>query len=323
MKQETVDKTNYLRLRGQKKPLSQIIAVGGGKGGVGKSFMSSSIALFLSQMGYKTKIIDLDLGAANIHTYLGLPTPKVGIDNYIKNPHMKLHQVATKTAFPNLELISCATDDPNVLEYSEFDRSRLMSGIYHMDADFIILDLSAGTHYTTLDFFLMASHPLVVMTPEPVSVENAYRFIKSSFFRRIKRFEFQLNLQDEINRIMAQKEELGVRSPGDLLYYLEKNEPERGVELQKLMQKFRIGLVLNQGRSQRDLELAPSIKSVCMKYFGISCDLLGQVEHDNAVWQSLRRRKHLLVDCPQSRLYTQLMAISRTFTKSQTKKAVV
>ncbi len=323
MKQQKVEKSKYLHLRGQKKPKSHIIAVGGGKGGVGKSFVSSSLALFLSQMGYKTILIDLDIGAANLHTYLGLNTPENGINQFLSTPHMKLMQSKMDTNFKNLELISCASDALETPCLSESGRSRLMSSIYNLEADYVILDLSAGTQTSTLDFFLMATQHIVVFTPEPVSVENTYRFIKSAFYRRIKRFEFQLNLESEISMIMGKKDEYGVRTPGDLIHYLCKHNPEKGSELEKLMSQFKINIILNQGRSQKDLELAPSLESVCRKYFGISCELLGQVEYDNAVWQSLRRRKHLLVDCPTSRLYTQLMSISRTLTKPHHRKAVV
>lgn len=313
----------YLHMRGQKKPKSHIIAVGGGKGGVGKSFVSSSLAIFLSQMGHKTILIDLDIGAANIHTYLGMNPPENGINEFLKKPHMKLQQFVTPTSYRNLELISCASDSLDAPHLTESGRSRLMSSIFNLEADYIVLDLSAGTHATTLDFFLMASQHVVVFTPEPVSVENAYRFIKSAFYRRVKRFEFQLNLEDEIAMIMERKNDFGVRTPGDLIHYLGKNNPEKGGELEELMNRFKIDIILNQGRSQKDLELAPALESVCRKYFGIPCEMLGQIEYDNAVWQSLRRRKHLLVDCPTSRLYTQLMGISRSLVKSKKRKAVV
>lgn len=323
LKQQKEKNAKYLHLRGQKKPKSHIIAVGGGKGGVGKSFVSSSLALFLSQMGYKTVLVDLDIGAANLHTYLGIDTPKKGINEFLNTSHMKLIQAKTPTTFKNLDLISCASDALEAPHLSESGRSRLMSSIYNIDADYVILDLSAGAQISTLDFFLMASQHIVVFTPEPVSVENAYRFIKSAFYRRIKRFEFQLGLENEISMIMKRKDEFGVRTPGDLIHHLGKHNPEKGGELEVLMSKFKIDIVLNQGRSQKDLELAPALESVCRKYFGIPCELLGQIEYDNAVWQSLRRRRHLLVDCPTSRLYTQLMSISRALTKQQKRKAVV
>jgi flagellar biosynthesis protein FlhG len=305
----------YIVQRGHREPASRLIAVGGGKGGVGKSFISSSLAIFLSQMGYKTVLMDLDLGGANLHTYLGQGLPEVGINEFLANPNLKLEQVAKKTFFKNLFLISGASENYDSVELSKVQKSRLMSEIFKMKADFVIMDLSAGTHALTLDLFLMAQEKVVVMTPEPVSIENAYRFIKSCFYRRIRRFEYQLNLQEELKEIMRNRKRIGIRTPGDLLHYVQSNYPEAGEDLSDLMHKLSLNIVLNQGRTQNDMKLAPSIRSVCNKYFGINCELLGEIEYDNAVWQSLRQKKHLLVESPHSRLYTQLMKVARQLAK--------
>ena len=62
-------------VRGSGVPASIIVAVGGGKGGVGKSFLSTNIGIFLANMGFNTVIVDCDLGAPNVHTCLGEPPP--------------------------------------------------------------------------------------------------------------------------------------------------------------------------------------------------------------------------------------------------------
>lgn len=316
-------KPQYIVQRGHSTPASRLIAVGGGKGGVGKSFVSSSLAIFLSQMGYKTVLIDLDLGGANLHTYLGQGLPETGINEFVMNPKLKLKDVAERTHFQNLTLISGASENYDVAELTNVQKSRLMSEIFKLEADFVVLDLSAGTHSLTLDLFLMAQDKVVVMTPEPVSIENAYRFIKSCFYRRIKRFEYQLGLHQELKETMENRKKLKIRTPGDLLHYMKKNYPDEGTKLSELMDTLSLSIILNQGRSQNDLKLAPSIKTVCNKYFGINCDLLGEIEYDNAVWQSLRHKKHLIAENPQSRLYTQLMRVARKLAGNKKHKAVV
>lgn len=192
-----------------------------------------------------------------------------------------------------------------------------------MKADFIILDLSAGTHSTTLDFFLMAPEQILAVTPDPSSIENAYRFIKSAFFRKIKRYEFQLNLGNLIGDLMANKSEHGIRSPADLLYFVSKKDPENGERLAKLMSTLNIHIVLNQVRTMSEVALGPSIESVCRKYFGINAHFLGHLEYDNAVWQSLRKKRHLLLEYPHSRVYAQLLGIARTIAGPKAKKAVL
>lgn len=314
---------DFTFLRGQVDPLATIIAVGGGKGGIGKSFVSSSLAIFLAHMGFETTLVDLDLGAANLHTSLGVGLPEIGINEYLENPNLSLQDVTTKTIYPRLSLIAGSTENYNATNVSDEQKTRLMSSLYKLNTKFIVLDLSAGTHDTTIDFFLCATRRLVVMTPEPSSIENAYRFMKASFYRRLKRFEFQLHLQDLIEGVMSNKNEWGIRSPSDLLRVVCEQDPTNGERLRRLMDQMQFELILNQSRSFKDSELGPQMKSVCQKYFGVPCDLIGQLEYDNAVWQSLRKKKPLLIEYPHSRLYAQLLSISRRLTANHSKKVAV
>jgi flagellar biosynthesis protein FlhG len=305
------DDNSPIQLRGQVEPKSHIIAIGGGKGGVGKSFISSSLAIFLAHMGYKTCAIDLDLGSANLHTSLGAGLPPKGVGDLILNPQMQLEDLVSPTPFPNLSIISGASDDLMMADIPIADRSKLMSSIFNLDTDFIILDLSAGTHQSTIDFFLMAQTKLVVMTPDPSSIENAYRFMKAAFHRRIKRFEFQLQIEELVADIMANKAKYSVRSPSDLIKAITEVDGPKGAKLQSLMTQMEFQIVLNQARSYKEAELGASVQSVCNKYFGVPCSVIGQIEHDNAVWQSQRKRRHLLIEYPYSRLYAQLMGMAR------------
>jgi flagellar biosynthesis protein FlhG len=180
---------DFSPLRGRIEPGSTIIAVGGGKGGVGKSFISSSIAIFLAQLGYETTAVDLDLGGANLHTSLGLPLVNRGINEFIVDPDTEFSSLLQPTHWPKLKIVSGSSEILDIANVDENQRSRIMSAIFRHKCDFTVLDLSAGTHHSTLDFFLMAKHKVVVFTPEPSSIENAYRFLKASFFRKLRRYE--------------------------------------------------------------------------------------------------------------------------------------
>jgi flagellar biosynthesis protein FlhG len=313
----------YQFVRGQVEPDATIIAVGGGKGGIGKSFVSSSIALFLANQGHETYLIDLDLGGANLHTTLGEGVPKTGINEFISNPSLTLPEVAHKTAFPNLKLVSGSTEHVDMADINEQARTRLMSSIFRLKSKYVVLDLSAGTHNSTLDFFLLATHKVVVFTPEPSSIENAYRFLKSAFYRKIRRYEAQLHLNDLVAKLMTKRDDIGLRSPSDLLKHILLSDPENGLKLQAMMGDLNFEIILNQVRTLKDVDLGPSIQGVCTKYFGIPFSYLGHVEHDNAVWQALRKRRHLLYEYPHSRVYAQMMAISRRLSAPHSRKAMV
>lgn len=314
---------DFSLLRGQVDSHATIIAVGGGKGGVGKSFVSSSLSIFLGHLGFKTLLVDLDLGAGNIHTCVGEGLPNLGINEFLKDPKFTLADVASTTRFPNLSIITGCSEVEDTANITEEQKSRLMSALYTYKSDFIVLDLSAGTHQSTLDFFLMAQRKIVVVTPEPSSIENAYRFMKGVFYRRLKRFEYQLHLGGLIENIMAEKTRWGIRSPADLLQVVCKEDPSNGERLKTVMDGVHFELILNQARSLRDNELGPQIKSVCLKYFGIPCHFLGHIEHDNAVWQSVRKKRPLVIEYPHSRLYAQVLAISRRIANARTKTAAL
>ena len=64
--------------------MSKLISIASGKGGVGKSFCSSSLALSLSAAGYRTLLVDADLGGANLHNFVGLKVPGIGLYNFIR-----------------------------------------------------------------------------------------------------------------------------------------------------------------------------------------------------------------------------------------------
>ena len=314
---------DFAHTRGRVNSASTIIAVGGGKGGVGKSFVSSSLSIFLAHLGYETLAIDLDLGGANLHTTLGLPLNQAGINEFILNPHLDLKSLAQTTRWHKLKVISGSSEATDVANIDELQRSRLMSSIIRYPSEFIVLDLSAGTHHSTLDFFLMAKHKVVVFTPEPSSIENAYRFLKASFFRKLRRYERQLQLKDQIDELLSNRDSLKIKSPADLMKNLVKREPVLGSKLQDLISDLNFEIVLNQARTRQEIDMGLALQSVCNRYFGFPCEFLGGLDYDNAVWQALRQRHHLLSANPQSHLYAQLMGIARKIAKTQPTRAVV
>ena len=316
-------KRGHAALRGESSSASRIIAVGGGKGGVGKSFVSSSLSIFLANMGFNTIVVDLDLGAANLHTSLGEGIPKRSLLDLVSNPSLKLEDIAIATRFPRLRLVSGANDSLEMANTQINNLSKIMSSIYNQKADYIVLDLSAGTHASTLDFFLMAQEHIVTVTPEPSSVENAYRFMKACFYRQIRRFERQLHLHSKIRNIMHTPKNYGVRSPADLLRAVQSEDEVNGRRLIQHMETLEYKIILNQIRTTRDADIGSAMSTIIQRYFGLPAEFLGALDYDNAVWQSLRKKKPLLLESPQIHLYNQILKISRNIAHPVAKKIVV
>lgn len=293
----------------------QIWAIGGGKGGVGKSLISSSIAYTLARLKQSTIAIDLDLGGANLHTVLGQPPPARCLSDFLNAKVPELNQCVIATPYPELKLIAGAKDDLNITQISEDLKTNLMRQIQMLDAQFVILDLGAGTSQYTLDFFNMADVGILTVLPEPTSIENAYRFLKASYYTRILREPRFTSIHPLVEAAMTPNNKMGIQTPSDLFNEVSFAQPNLSVELKSFIQQFRPKLVLNQTRTQTDIDVGFSMKSVAKKYFGIELDYLGFLEYEPNVWQSVRRMRPILADYPHSRIASHVERICQYLLK--------
>lgn len=159
------------------KPLGKVLAVTSGKGGVGKTFVSANLAAALAKRGHRVLVLDADLGLANLDVVLNL------------YPKLTLHDVFTGKAKLEEAIVrapggfSVLLAGSGMVEYSRLtsevrdDFLRIMSGLIP-HYDIIILDTGAGISDVVLFAVSLASEVLVVATPEPTSLTDAYATIK-------------------------------------------------------------------------------------------------------------------------------------------------
>lgn len=281
---------------------NQIWAVGGGKGGVGKSLVTANTSICLALMGYKVVTVDLDLGGANMHTCLGIPIPEKTLSDYISKKVSDINDLVVPTPIKNLKIISGAQDELGMANLRNMHKNKILSKLGALDADYVLLDLGAGTSFNTLDFFISADKGILVILPEPTSIENTYRFIKSVYHRRLKMIEELLDMQPLINQAMNSKISTGQSTPVELVKKVIELNPEMGQKLQHEIGKFQPQIIMNQVRSQNDIDIGFSIKNVCHRYFGIDINYLGYLDYDATVWQSVKKRRPLLMEYPNSKL---------------------
>lgn len=295
--------------------VKQIWAIGGGKGGVGKSLIASSLAIALSRLGNKVVAIDLDLGGANLHTSLGVDLPRQTLSDFFSGRAESLQECVSPSGITNLEIISGAQDSVGVANLKHAQKVRLMESVRELDADYLVFDLGAGTNSNTVDFFLYSDLGLIVLLPEPTSIENAYRFIKSTYYRRLRLSPKLAEVRELITMAMDAKNPMGIRTPSDLFREVNKVNPEAGMHLKQEIEKFRLKLIVNQARTQTDVDIGFSVKSVCKKYFGIEMDYVGYLDYDSAVWQAVRRKRPILLEFPNSQLVSSVERITNYLVK--------
>ncbi|MBI1948296.1 MAG: P-loop NTPase [Deltaproteobacteria bacterium] len=280
----------------------QIVAVGGGKGGVGKTLLAANLALALADRGQRVLLVDADLGSANAHTVLGLPAPLATLSDFLERK-ADLGALAVSTPYANLRFVSGALDDVGAANPQHQSKMRLLRKLSGFDADFLVLDLGAGTGFNTLDFFLIASCGILVVLPEPTSVENAYRFLKAAFFRRLAVVEKAFGIKDLVDEARAQKNRLNIKTPADLLRAVAERDPEVGAQVQQQMNRFHPRLVLNQASDEAgadDLQIARDMASACRRFLGINLEVFGALPEDDAVRRAVRMRQPLRVSAPDS-----------------------
>lgn len=277
----------------------RLIAVGGGKGGIGKSLLSANLGIALAKRGAKVVLFDADLGGANLHTCLGVNQPPLSLSDFIDKKVEALGDVAVETGVSGLKLISGARDVLDAANPKHAEKQKLMRHVRALDVDFVVIDLGAGTSFNVLDFFVLADLGLVVLLPEPTSIENGYRFIKAAFFRRLQNVGDELGVGDVITGALAGKN-AAPRTPFELIEKVRQVRPEVVGRLELAIREFRPHLVVNQARTRDDHDIGLSVVSAWKKFFGLDLGYLGAVAHDDAVWRSVRARQSVLVQQPQS-----------------------
>lgn len=284
-------------------------AFGGGKGGIGKTFLSSNFGIHLAKKGKKTLIVDLDLGGANVHTYLGIKPLGPNLKDYLNGKVTSIEDVISVTNTNNLFFIKGLDDWTSDLKIDRPKIEALIDSINKYNFDSVIFDLAAGTHSETIDFFLSCDVQIIVSTPEPTSIENSYQFLKKAFHRTVIKTSEDLQCVDEINKLLHHKERFNIKTPTELISFLIKKEPILGKLLKKNVFQVKPKILINQARSHQDQILSTSIERICSKYFSMDCESIGFVHYDSAIWQSLRVLKPFQIEQVNSNTSNELIRI--------------
>jgi len=265
--------------------MSCIIPIGGGKGGIGKSFIAANLGVLLARQGYPVVLVDLDLGGANLHTFTGMTHVKVGMEAFLNKSVKNLKDVVVPTNINNLSMISSVNCSMEIANLSAAQKNKIINALMKLPYEYVLLDLGAGTNYNTLDFFLSSYEGIITLTPEPTAVENAFKFIKSLYFRKVKQVLGQNDFKLYSQQVEMSSNALEVTS--QVIDSVLEKDPEKGEILLQELQKFKFKFIINQFRKTTGTKLGEKIEKVCNKHFYSEFQFLGNVCYDERVHDSI------------------------------------
>jgi flagellar biosynthesis protein FlhG len=278
----------------------QVWAIGGGKGGTGKSLVAASFGIHLAEMGRRVVLVDGDLGTANAHTFLGMAPPEVALGDFIERRVTSLDDVAVETSVPRLRLISGAGNrfDAESLKY--FQKVRLLKLILDLRADVVLVDLGAGTSLNVLDLFCIADRGVVVILPEPTSIENGYRFMMAAFRRRLRRLGRALGFQASVDAVLHARRSPMRDRPREILEELAHLDTVAAGSMQSHLQMYLPHLIINQARVHDDALLGDAMRVICDRFLGLPIHFAGAIPYDPVLVRTIKSRRPLLVEYPRS-----------------------
>lgn len=246
----------YLREQMQQQEQGcSVIAVASGKGGVGKTSISSNLAICLAAKGKKVVLFDADMGLANLDIMLNLQS-RYNI-SHILDGQRSIEDVLTEGPM-GIEVLCGANGIGDIADLSDFQRERLISELEKLqkNSDIIIIDNSAGIQKSVVGFCLAADSVMVVTTPEPTAITDAYSMIK---VLKLKNFQGRINLIVNMATSVAEAKQVYRQISTVASRFLDAQVYDAGVvlkdELFSAAVKSRKPIVISNPRSKAALSL--------------------------------------------------------------------
>lgn len=278
-----------------------ILPIASGKGGVGKSLLAANLGIVLARAGRRVVVADLDFGGSNLHLVLGVRALRTGIGAFLSDKDLDFSETIVETEYERLSFIPGDGEIPGIANLGAAQKRKLISRLGRVDTDVLILDLGAGTSFNVMDFFLLARQGIVVTTPTPTALVNAYLCIKNAVFRllttSIKRGS---PADDALKRHAGRSEQLQRLYLPQLVDELEQADPETISAFRTRLNGFRPRVVLNMLSDPTDAERVTRLRRSCREYLGIELEHLGVMYRDEVQDVALGARLPIVAYKPAS-----------------------
>jgi flagellar biosynthesis protein FlhG len=280
--------------------VARLFPIASGKGGVGKSVIAANLALALARSGRTVVLVDLDLGGSNLHTFLGIKNAHAGIGALAWKQERSLSALLVESGYERLWFVPGDGLLPGTANLDWSAKRRIIKELGALPADFVVLDLGAGSSYNVVDFFLASSEGLLVLRPELTSVLNAYAFLKTTAFRALSAaFPNKSAGREAVERFAAVKNEGAGISFLDFARELAGRYAGGGLALDALS-RLRPRGIMNMGHEPGDAELGYRLRDIAARNLGLGLGFSAFLPDDPSLPPSIARRRPLLDSQPEA-----------------------
>ena len=279
-----------------------VFAVGGGKGGVGKTSLSASLGIGLAALDYNVVTIDADLGGANLHTCLGILDPEYSFYHFYTMQRESLKDIMLDTPIQNLKLISGACGTLGLANPQFYQKQRFIKQLHKLNADFVLLDLGAGSSYNVIDFFIAADQGILVTTPDPMAIQDTFNFLKVAFLRiLVREFKNDNNILEIIDQHIGSNSSRMNSTIDDLIHEIDKKNKDAAEKIQGYLDRFKPLLILNMVHAKDEIKEGDTLKTAAKELLSIDVDYIGYIEYDDSVRHSLKALRPFILNNPKSK----------------------
>ena len=285
---------------------ARIIAVAGGKGGVGKSVLSANLAVAMAASGRRVALVDADIGMGNQHTLLGIARPGPGLVGFLRDESLDLDRVGVETGHRNLTLYP-SDGALGVPQVSQSRKDRLVEHVSRLDADVVLLDIGAGAALTALDLFALADLHVLVLTGQVTSIQNAYGFLKAAVQRLVVR-----SADTPARRELIEQGWREARPPAavTLVDWLRQRDAALADNVQRLASRVSVRLVGNLLFDDNDHRVPPSIGRMIRDYLGLDAAVAGLVPSSRRIHESITQRRPVILIDPNCAASAELRRVA-------------
>ncbi len=269
----------------------QIIAVGGGKGGVGKSIIAANLAVAIAQSGVRTTLVDADLGGANLHTLFGIDRPKGLLEHFLSGRFEVLEEILMSCSQEGLSLVCGGMPVLGTANPKFSQKAKLIRHIRQLPSEVVVLDIGAGVGFNALDLFNAAEYKLVAFVPQLTSLHNGYGFLKAAIHRMMER----LISESVRDCLQSSNPEVGQESLRQVISRIAAKDTVEADKARVILDGQQVFLVGNMVKSDRDKHVVSALKQMIRDHLIVESEVLGILKFGDKIERSVNERRPFML----------------------------